>query len=306
MNISFTKIKKCSIWIQLLLVFMIIYILISIYNNYKPRIEGFTQNKKYVLKTNDNLYDNFYTRIYDKLFRDDGRIKYEIGEMVNLTKMEKDKSNILDIGSGTGHHLGILRKYGFNNLTGIDNSKNMIVHSKRKYPDINFMNGDGTISNLFPPNHFTHIFTLYFTIYYIKDKQTFFNNCYTWLMPGGYLVLHLVNKNRFNPVLNPADPLFLLDIQKYAKDRITTSNIRFNNFQYKSDFKLNGNQGIFKEKFKDNTTHNVRENEHIFYMEKQRDIIELAKNAGFILHGKVDMHTIEYNNQYLYIMYKPE
>lgn len=306
MNISFKKIKKSSVWIQLLLVFMIIYIVVSIYNNYKPKVEGFTQQKKYVLKTNDNLYDNFYTKIYDKLFQDETRVKYEIGEMVQLTNMKKETSNILDIGSGTGHHLASLNRFGFNNLTGIDRSKEMIVKSKEKYPNINFANADATTANLFPPNHFTHILTLYFTIYYIKDKKVFFQNCYNWLMPGGYLVVHLVNKHRFNPVLNPADPLFLVDIQKYAKERITKSNIRFNNFQYKSDFKLNGNQGIFKEKFEDNKTHNIRENEHIFYMEKQHDILEIAKNAGFILHGKIDMHTVEYNNQYLYIMYKPE
>lgn len=305
MKISISKLKRSSIWVKVLLSLIGIYIIHSLFSSHKPQQEGFTQSKPYVLKKNNNLYDDFYTRIYDKLFYDEGRTRFETKEITKLTNMDSEKSVVLDIGSGTGHHLGALQKKGIKQVIGIDTSKDMVKLSKKNYPEINFQIADGTIEKTFPPNHFTHILTLYFTIYYIQDKKRFFENCFRWLRPGGYFVLHLVNRQRFNPVLNAADPLFLLDIQKYAKDRITDSKIKFNHFDYQGKFALQGDKGIFKEKFKDKSNH-VRENEHIFYMEKQHDILGMAKNAGFILHGKIDMHTVEYNHQYLYIMYKPE
>jgi hypothetical protein len=41
-------------------------------------------------------------------------------------------------------------------------------------------------------------------------------------------------------------------------------------------------------------------------MDTQRNILSLAKDAGFKLKGKIDMTTMQYDNQYLYIMYKPQ
>ena len=71
------------------------------------------------------------------------------------------------------------------------------------------------------------------TIYYIKDKKALFKNCFNWLMPGGYLSLHLVNRDKFNPILRSANPLMMVSPQKYAKTRITESIIQFNDFHYK-------------------------------------------------------------------------
>ena len=36
-------------------------------------------------------------------------------------------------------------------------------------------------------------------------------------------------------------------------------------------------------------------------MEKQKDILGLAKSVGFILDGKIDMKNCHYDHQYLYI-----
>ena len=66
----------------------------------------------------------------------------------------------------------------------------------------------------------------------------FFQNCINWLRPGGYLVLHLVNRDKFDPILNTADPLQFVSAQKYAKKRITKSLIKFKDFNYKALFNL--------------------------------------------------------------------
>jgi hypothetical protein len=40
-------------------------------------------------------------------------------------------------------------------------------------------------------------------------------------------------------------------------------------------------------------------------MEKQKDILALAKSVGFILEGKIDMTKCAYEYQYLYVLKKP-
>ena len=42
-----------------------------------------------------------------------------------------------------------------------------------------------------------------------------------WLMPGGYLIVHLVDRESFDPILPPGNPLYVVSPQKYAKERIT-------------------------------------------------------------------------------------
>ena len=127
-------------------------------------------------------------------------------------------------------------------------------------------------------------------------------------MPGGYLVLHLVNRDKFDPILNSADPLHLVSAQKYAKKRITNSLVKFKDFQYKANFDLDKSKNLaeFDETFKDDTSGHVRQNKHKLYMETQKHILGIAKNLGFILQGKVDMVTTQYQYQYLYLLYKPE
>lgn len=135
----------------------------------------------------------------------------------------------------------------------------------------------------------------------------FFNNCYDWLMPGGYLIVHLVNRDHFDPILPPGNPLMIVSPQKYAKSRITTTKVKFDNFSYSSEFKLEKekDEAKFVEKFKDDVTGKVRQNEHTLYMESQKDIVVLAQEAGFIIQGQIDLIKTQYEYQYLYILIKP-
>jgi hypothetical protein len=89
---------------------------------------------------------------------------------------------------------------------------------------------------LFSEEEFNVLTCFYFTVYYVKDKRAFFRNCYQWLKPEGYLILHLVDRNHFDPIVPGGKPLFLVSPQTYAKERITNSLVKFMSFQYKSDF----------------------------------------------------------------------
>ena len=128
-------------------------------------------------------------------------------------------------------------------------------------------------------------------------------------MPGGTLIIHLVDKEMFDPIIPPANPLLLVSPQKYAEDRITTSNVTFNNFKYSSNFVMDDDNDTakFVERFKNKDTDKTfRKNEHIMYMEDQGEILSMAQNLGFIILGKIDMVKAQYEYQYLYILQKPE
>ena len=163
-----------------------------------------------------------------------------------------------------------------------------------------YKHGDVLDSMHFQQNQFTHILSLYFTTYYLEDKYKFFQNAFKWLKPGGFLVLHLVNRNKFDPIINTSNPVHMVSVQKYAPKRITNSVVKFNDFTYKANFKLKDGKGTFSETFKDDGTNNVRKNEHVLHMEPQKDILAKAKKAGFIFHGKSDMVNCMYEYQYLY------
>jgi SAM-dependent methyltransferase len=304
--------------------------LIATYGQEK-RLEGFAssaddddttastaiQTKEFVVKTGPQVYDDFYVNIYDDLVFSQLKNNFEIGEIINTTA-PSDKSYILDIGSGTGHHVQTLQDKGFK-AVGIDVSVAMIKKAKETYPEMDYRLADALTSATFPASTFTHITCLYFTIYYIKNKRQFFTNCLNWLMPGGFLVLHLVDRENFDPIIPSGNPFGVISPQNYASERITTSLVKFDQFDYKANFVLNSteNTAILNETFTKNANNkkknantnnnnkNIRKNEHTFYIPTQQDILSIAKDAGFIMHAKIDMLQCQYDHQYLYILQKP-
>jgi len=292
-----------------ILIFVLLLILIIMFFKYiePPKKEGFEQQNKFLFKNQGELYDNFYVGIYDYLVYNEMKDDFEVGEIVNKTTPDEE-SIILDVGSGTGHHVSAFQKYGVKNVMGIDISPSMIAKAKENYPDLDFVQGDILNANQFQPSSFSHITCLYFTIYYFKDKSIFFSNCMNWLMRGGYLIVHLVNRDTFDPILPPGNPLLFVSPQKYAKKRITSTNVKFDTFSYSSNFDLNKSKNIatFVEKFKDDESGKTRRQEHILYMQPQTEILRQAQDAGFILQGKIDLLNCSYENQYLYILQKPQ
>jgi ubiquinone/menaquinone biosynthesis C-methylase UbiE len=273
-------------------------------SSFKKQFEGYAQNDKFVFKKGVEVYDDFYATIYDQLVFSNLKDDYEITQIINKTKPSKS-SVILDVGSGTGHHVAKLAQKNLN-VTGIDISQSMINEAKTNYPNYDFKVGNVLNTSEFNNNTFTHILCLYFTIYYLDDKQQFFNNCMEWLMPGGYIALHLVDRKKFDPILPPGNPLYVVSPQKYAKERITNTKITFDDFVYTSNFDFNEDKNIavFDEKFKFKDG-KVRKQEQVLYMEDTDAILETATNAGFIIQARIDLVNCAYENQYIYILTKP-
>ena len=69
--------KKSSIWTKVIVFVIIALIFTKIANANTPRVEGFSQNRKFVVKKNNEIYDNFYCSIYDHLVYDEKKNDFE-------------------------------------------------------------------------------------------------------------------------------------------------------------------------------------------------------------------------------------
>lgn len=287
-----------------ILLFLSLFLMIVLLFQVNLKQEGFTQTEKFVFKENHNIYDNFYASIYDYLVFNNIKNDYEVGAIINQTHPTQE-SIIVDIGSGTGHHVNALSQQGLQ-VFGIDISPAMVKKAKEYYPHSKFIKGDCLDKDILDTNSVTHILCLYFTIYSFQNKQLFFENCIRWLVPGGYLIVHLVERDKFDPILPPGNPLYIVSPQKYAKERITHTKIKFDGFDYVSNFQLEPeeNLAIFEEKFHF-PNGNARKHQHNLYMEPIPYIVDIAQNCGFLVHAKINLLKCAYEHQYLYVFMKP-
>jgi len=268
-------------------------------------------DKKIERYAGSSIFDKNYVTIYDSLFYNKSKNDFEIFHILKNTDSQKTNRYLLDIGSGTGHHVNLFNKKNNFTAIGLDKSPSMIEFSKKKFPDNEYKLGNVLNSIEFPNGTFTHITCLYYTIYYIKNKRLFFANCFNWLIPNGVLIIHLVNKHKFDPVL----PNSIITPGKSSSnsERDLSSKLKIKDISYRSKFildtpeKANGDEEsncIFRETIKFNEKH-TRVNEHKLYMEGQNKILSLAKDEGFILKNMVEMTDINYDHNYLYYLEKP-
>ena len=306
------KINDLPCWMALMLFLAIVIITIwsvsFFYNTKTKNQEGFTQEANFILKQNDEVFeDPFYVGIYDDLFYKKIYNTYEVGVIINEIH-PTSKDVIIEIGSKTGNYVNAFKSNGYN-IVGLDKSKALVEHASKKYSDCQFIHGNPLEFMNFSSEYATAILLLDFSIYYISDRRTLFYNCYHWLKPGGYLVLHLVNRHMFDPVAPAAKPFTLVSPQSVAPARITTSDVVFNNFNYKSKFEIEGggdtnDTAKIIETMKDKRG-KVRKNIRSIKMTGQKIIIGEAKDAGFMMLSQYDLLKNQREYQYIYILYKP-
>jgi hypothetical protein len=165
--------------IYLLLLLIIIYLFLVYFKK-----EGFEQTSVYKTYIN-NIYDEFYTKIYDELIH---IIPYDIEMIKIMQPYFSTNSSVLCVGSKTGHIVQLLSKTI--NTTGIDRSYEMVKMSQFKYPKNKYIYGEYS-SIIFQPNTFTHILCPLLTINTVDS--TFFNNANIWLVHQGYLAIMYYN-----------------------------------------------------------------------------------------------------------------
>jgi SAM-dependent methyltransferase len=297
------KIKDLNSIEILLAIFFILIIISLISQYYKNNTEGFQDiNKQIVFKKDIEIYDDFYLEIFNALTYNKIISDFEIGTIINSTN-PTEKSIILDIGSQLGYIVNIFKEIS-PNIIGVELSKNMIDKAIKTYPNIknNLLQENPLNNQLFNDNNFTHIFCLNHNFYYIQDKTLLLKNCFNWLIPGGYLVLHLLEKPNINIseyIINIRSNLFpqIADV-----NMLPTNNVKFKDYIYKPNFyMLNKNDGIFEEKFTFNNG-NIRKQEKSFYFMPIDTILKIAKYIGYIV---LKQYNINNTNNYIYIFYKP-
>ena len=169
-------------------IFIIIIIIIYVYTNNllkTNKIENF-------MNDNDDLYDKEFVELYEIIYRDYTDIDYDYNIINNkiLSKLTNNDIKIAIAGSGVGKQC---KKYKekYDNVIGIDNSENMILHSKRKYPNIKFIKNNLSSQNSLGKNEYGLIIFDERTLFYnnIKKQEYIIQNCFDWLMTGGFLVV---------------------------------------------------------------------------------------------------------------------
>jgi SAM-dependent methyltransferase len=283
----------------------LLYMLHKTLKRKKISEEGFDQRDQFVLKQDHEKYDDFYCHLYDILANTETRAEWELKQVLKMTEPTTANSVILDVGCGCGKKVDQLQKAGFK-AYGIDSSKAMVEQATRKYPDIPIQEGDVMEPMQFDKSTFSHILCTHFTLYELENKMDFFRNCYSWMIPNGYLILHLVDPEQFNAIVPAAMKNRWRNRDPHQ--RLTDALVKFHDFQYHAHYEFSKEKKMdstveFTETFTDNVTGKVRKNEQTLYMDSISDILKMANRAGFLFHGKVTMKECNQDdNQYLFVL----
>tara|TARA_B100001287_G_C22652964_1_gene516157 strand:+ start:203 stop:1123 length:921 start_codon:yes stop_codon:yes gene_type:complete len=300
------KFNDFSMIEKLLILFFILLIISLISQFSRSRIEGFQDiSNKIEIKDFENLNDDFYTKVFDVLTFNKIVSDFEIGNII-INTQPTERSIILDVGSQSGYLVNLFKEYT-PNVVGVEKSKKLIDMAIKRYPlcKNKFLNDDVANNHLFNQNSFTHIFCLNLNFYYIENKKQFLENCFTWLIPGGYLAINLIPEEKLNAKNN------ILNIRKNVypdfvdPSLLLSDSIKFTDFVYKPKFKkLDNERLIFSEKFSFNNG-KIRNQENMLYLKSIDDTIKISKYLGFIILKQFSIKDKSGIPSFLYIFQKP-
>jgi SAM-dependent methyltransferase len=255
-----------------------------------------------VILGNDLLYDDFYAKVYDQIVggkeRQDAEVTLTMGWVKNI-QPEVGHIQVLDVGCGTGGQVAAFKKLGVAKAVGIDQSESMITRARQQHKDLDLRVGDAEMIGVAAAGEYSLITLYYFTFYYLQDRVAAVRNFYQWLQPGGCLVLHLVNREKFDPILESASPFMAFSVQKYSKERVTHSKVAFDKFDYEADFDLEGSKATFRETFTF-AGGKKRKQVHTLRMPTMAQIVNEVESVGFKYKQYIDMTSIGYEYQYIF------
>lgn len=266
----------------------------------KRRREGFEQEKKYVLKRNNDIYDEYYINVFDVVYNPMFYTKNILEAIEQNTQASTESSVFLDIGCKTGKMVQLLQEQGYSAF-GVEPQEAMIQYLEKKNPVVaeSCMRGNTTDAMLYERDSFSHVLVLHDTIYKIEDKVAFFRNCYFWLKSGGHLILRLFHP--LTPILlasaTPAPTTATKSAGCKAKAK---KQKEYPTFQFQSSFQwLNPEKKeiLYTEKFTDKATLNIRENESILFAPDADEIVKEAIFCRFQLVGNIRLSPTTTTNQ---------
>jgi len=259
----------------------------------------------------DDPYDKFYATVYNKIFQHDKLVQAEASiAMQEWKKTESvDKLRILDVCCGTGVATCFFAKQGVYQATGLDKSAAMLTFAKdvvvpattldeNQKKSLDWRPADAYAPMACQAAEYTNACLLFFSVYYFRDLDVLFKNLAFWVRPGGQLIVEVVNKHKFEPIPDVANPWLAVSPQKHTKERITTSKATFDKFDYDTEFVLEGSEAEFKEtfKFRDGK---IRRQKHTLYMPSITKIVSIATEQGWKYDKFMDLQFLGFNYGYL-------
>ena len=290
----------------------------------------FLQNEHFLIRRNQDIYDDFTMQYYDRLHRTRDTATYIFDAVERLTQASPTKSVMLDVGCGSGEMIKYMQQSkGYKQVYGLDRSESAVrLATSAGLP---VMLGDTTSPMTFDKHTFSHIFLTGMTVYEFQDKTELFRNLYYWLMPNAYLIVHLVDRDRYDTIPVGAKPGLMTSSSTtgglmtsssttgglmspviVAKNRVTDAHVDFIDFVYESAVNVSemdtNNLITIKETFTDADTRKVRINEQTLYMNTVQDIVYQAQYAGFIVQGQFDLSkcgAVGDAHQYVFVLERP-
>jgi len=260
----------------------------------------------------EDIYDKFYATIYNKIFQHDNLVQAEAG--ILMTEWRKGKKDsemrVLDVCCGTGVATCGFVNLGVDKAVGLDKSVAMLNYAKDVIVPATTLKEEQTkrlewrIGDAYAPmaasvSEFTHACLLFFSVYYFEDLNTLFKNLAMWVKPGGGLAIEVVNKFKFEPIPDVANPWLAVSPQKYSKERIVNSKATFDTFDYESEFQLYDPVAEFKETFKFKKDGKIRQQKHTLHMPSIDKIVHTAVEQGFHYDKFMDLQFTGFNYGYM-------
>jgi ubiquinone/menaquinone biosynthesis C-methylase UbiE len=272
-------------------------------------VENFENQEGDTFESPEEIYDEKYASVYNLLWHSTEKLQYEQISLQDVALAEWPVSTVkvLDMCCGTAPHACWFKNLGVDYI-GVDISDAMLKKAKENCPTARFQKGDVSKAHLFPQKSFSHALLLNFSVYMFPNPKIISDNAYQWLQPDGFFVVHVVDPDKYDPILDLATPFAAFSLQKYSLDRQTDSNIYFDKFKYVGRLKKKKDEDdaeytetlTYYDK-SDNNGKKYRENKNHWIMPSKERLIDLFKTSGFRLVETVDL--VRTGKEYQYLCY---
>jgi ubiquinone/menaquinone biosynthesis C-methylase UbiE len=259
-----------------MMIYIVVFLLVLYLFLTMSEKEGFSvstsdellQNKVY---TNEKIYDNFYTYIYDDVMLS---IPYSIELVQMIRPYLYNSSHVLCLGSRTGHLVQLLSDT--TKVTGLDSSKSMVKMSQYKYPKNEYVYGSYIDSSLFPMNKFSQVILPLWTVHTIPNFKELCFVVKEWTVHSGFFFVCFTD-------------LATLPVRKMVNHH--PSSYFTSNYKYSVEI----NNSKLVETIED-INGKERINKQDLYPYTEESLIQQARPSGFI-HVK----TLRYESLPLYV-----
>lgn len=256
--------------------------------------EGFENQERYNKRVSlvdkpDEFYDDFYiSRIHQAYYPDSKNVCRcsDLYKTAFFRLYPKDKTRTLLVGANTGRFLDALCGI-CPEVTGITRFPKLKDVADKMAPKARVVLGDAAHNHdMFPEGTFTHVIFEDRSLYEFhshNERRAAIKNSIRWLEPGGRLVLRVVDRERFDPMVPTSVPLRGLNIQNYLKERKRDSRVHFRDgSRIETNFTAipSEDRAVFREDLYDNGGAFVRTQVHRWTMPQRDAILEEVAAMG--------------------------